>query len=536
MKNILYVAVVALGLGAVSCSSDDNEAYVEPVFPDNVATYDIRPDEVDELTFDANLNWVLTSDKQWMKFRDGEGNSVQHLQGKAGEKLAVEFTVTDGAQDFVEDVATVLLRMGGKEQPIAKVTRAAKERIVIMYKAAGKEFEEITELIDEEFDSQKMALIGFSANFDWKIDMTSLPSWITEDENRTFRIKNLSGEAGQAVDINRVAAIDVALEERYTDREGYITVRDMNSDYTHQFRIYAPAIEEGKIQWIGNVTELKRGFLWDDKGNQLKKSLASNEVTWLDTPVVCHVVIRNNDFTPHFVEWDAATKTAIELSPEESWVKVVKQEKGLLTLAAENNPVRGNYRKMIMFLLPKGVDVDDFTSCFTETGGYLFDASSYGISLEQYGLLGGFALGERIQNGYRYEFSMIEEAKEIADKTEIVEKLNLVQPNNIYEYTVSKEDWDSGKDLGIAPLSLIENWSQYKLYNSRFECMDSKPVGWSTASSWSRMGAYSDNVYTYFLRLSNRLPYDDIADDCLYIVFYNGINDKDLGTIVIRKK
>lgn len=536
MKNILYVAIVALGLGAASCSSDDKEVYVDPVFPDNVATYDIRPDEVGELTFDANINWVLASDKQWMKFQDENGNNVQHLQGKAGEKLAVKFTVTDGAQDFVEDVATVLLRMGGKEQPIAKVVRAAKERIVTMYKAVGKEPEEITELIDEEFDSQKIDLIGFSANFDWKVDINSLPSWITEDENRTFRLKNLSGEAGQVVDFSRMAAIDVALEERYTDREGYITVRDMNSDYTHQFRIYAPAIEEGKIQWIGNVTELKSGFLWDDKGNQLKKSLASNEVTWLDIPVVCHVVIRNNDFTPHFVEWDAATRTAIELTPEESWAKVVKQEKGVLTLAAQSNPVRGNYRKLTMFLLPKGVEVDDFTSYFTEAGGYLFDPGSYGIGLEQYGLLGGFALGERVQNGYRYEFSTIEEAKEMMDKTEIVEKLNLVQPNNIYEYTISEEEWNSNKDLGIAPLSLIENWSQCKLYNSRFESLDSKPEGWSTASSWQRMGAYMDNTYTYFLRLSNRLPYADIADDCLYLVFYNGINNKDLGTIVIRKK
>ena len=53
-----------------------------------------------------------------------------------------------------------------------------------------------------------------------------------------------------------MGSIDIKLEERYKDLSGYITIRDIESDYTCQFPVSAPGIEAGQIMWIGQVVNL----------------------------------------------------------------------------------------------------------------------------------------------------------------------------------------------------------------------------------------------------------------------------------------
>lgn len=542
MKNKGFILTFALaGFIAFSCSDEDSAPVVNPVFPESISC-DLRPEEEGELVFGATLNWQLTSDKQWLKFIDEDGSTVQHLTGKAGEQT-VKFTVTNGAQGFESDKAVVKLRQGDKEQPVAEVTRAAKERIVKMYQPVANttELMEVTELVDNQFDTRKMERIGFSANFDWKVDVESLPAWIVEDESSVFHLKNLSGEAGQKADFNRMANLDVDVAVRYQDVDGFITIRDLNSDYTCQFPIHAPGIEAGKIQWVGELSELKNGYSWDGKGTQVKGKLTGGgmEYTWSEEPVACHVVVRDNKFTPHFVRWDVGTKTATEISAEESWVKIEKQSEGILTLKADEYPVRASSRDITLFLLPEGVEIADFTSEF-ESYGYSFDMNRYGISLKQYGLAGGFGIGARENSGGRRIFKVKAEGTESTETSEIVEKLKLAQTNNIYEYTITADEWDAQDEIGIMPLGLelFGKWQMFKLYNSEFECLENKPVGWSTATSWDRIGAYPEvGAYSYFLNMTNRLPFADITDSCLYVVFCKDEGEgRDLGTIVIRKQ
>lgn len=66
-----------------------------------------------------------------------------------------------------------------------------------------------------------------------------------------------------------MGSIDIKLEERYKDLSGYITIRDIESDYTCQFPVSAPGIEAGQIMWIGQVVNLRRGITWNDKGKKL---------------------------------------------------------------------------------------------------------------------------------------------------------------------------------------------------------------------------------------------------------------------------
>lgn len=122
----------------------------------------------------------MTTDKQWLKFIDETGK-FQSLTGKAG-KQTVRVTATNGALGFTDDKAQVKLTMGGKTQTIAEMNRAAKERVAKMYTVKGSDIIEINEFVDKTFNRTEQ--IGFEANFDWKIDMASLPGWILSECSR----------------------------------------------------------------------------------------------------------------------------------------------------------------------------------------------------------------------------------------------------------------------------------------------------------------------------------------------------------------
>lgn len=545
MKQKTFIMSLMLaGFALASCSDDDTAPAVTPTFPDSIENT-LKPEEKGELKFNASLPWQLTSDKVWLKFLTKEGNPVQYLADKAGE-YTVSYTLTTGAQGFTEDKAIITLKQGDEEQAIATVTRVGKERIVKMYKQASdgsRNIEEVESQTDTKFDIQKAEHMGFMANFDWKLDLESLPSWIIEDESNAFQLRNLSGEAGQVTDYDHLASFDVELAERYRDLDGFITIRDMESDYTYQFPIHAPAIEAGKIQWVGIEKDIKGGLTWDGQGTLVSIPPLGGTATWLpDEPAICHAVIRDNEYTVRIAQWDATNRKATEIPLDQTWVKIEKQEGGKLTLKPDEFQERGVTRELTLFLIPKGMEVSNLNDLY-ESYGYLFAMNKFGMPLTQYGLSGGFGIGSRTQimvDGYpKKVFKSKTEATEVANAAEVIEKLGLVQTNNIYEYTLTAEEWDTGDELGVMPLGmeLLGNWQICQLYNSKFELLDSnKPEGWATASAnWYKQGTYPEvGKYTYFLNMNGRLPYAEITDDCLYAVFTDGT--KDLGTIIFRKQ
>lgn len=168
MKKLEYILLgLLVGFAMGACSSDDeNAGVVDPVFPES-QSYEIIPDQVCEISFEASTEWRVTTDKQWLKFIDETGK-FQSLTGKAG-KQTVRVTATNGALGFTDDKAQVKLTMGGKTQTIAEMNRAAKERVAKMYTVKGSDIIEINEFVDKTFNRTEQ--IGFEANFDWKIDM-----------------------------------------------------------------------------------------------------------------------------------------------------------------------------------------------------------------------------------------------------------------------------------------------------------------------------------------------------------------------------
>lgn len=527
MKKITYIFLSLLvGFVMASCSDNDESTVVAPVFPES-QSFEIQPEEICEISFDANQVWRVTTDKQWLKFIDETGK-YQSLTGKAG-KQTIQVTVTDGAQGFSGDKALVQLTMANETQTIAELKRPAKERMVQMYTAKGYEMAKIDEFVDVTFGRAEQ--IGFEANFDWKIDTESLPEWLINAGSEYNRIENLCGEAGQPVSINRTASVDVEQAVRYQDLTGTITIRAIDSDYSCSFPISAPGIEAGKIQWIGSVLTLRAGLIWDDKGNHLLKDGASGKLSLTDDPAACQVLIRHNDFTCHFVEWDNQDKVAREIPDEEVWVEVVKQEGGILTLQAKNNMVRA-MRNAVLFLVPAGVEVDYNTYFTRYNGKFNFNPAGFGIELIQYGLPGGFDIRKQEKN---YSVSMAE-AKIASNATEIAEKLGLSKVDNIYEYCFTAEEWDMAERIYISPLGLIYRMTEYEMFNSSFESMGvDTPKGWAE-KPWAIGNTYDSSYATTYrsIVLDNRVPFTDITDTCLYLVIRDGMGNE-VGAFVIRK-
>lgn len=519
--------ILLVGLVFVSCSSGDEKVNViAPVFPES-KQFDIIPDEIIEINFNASTEWKLASNRQWLKFIDNKGR-FQSLTGKPGE-YTVKITVTDGALGFVDDEAIVELTMGELTQTVAELTRSAKKRVAKMFTMENGEIKEIDEFVDETF--ARSELIGFEANFDWRVDPESIPEWLI-NTGGGLKIQNLSGEAGQVVDFSRMVYIDTKEEARYSDLESTVTIRAINSDYTYRFPIKATGIEAGSIKWIGSAAILRGGLLWDDKGNTLKKVAGTSDIYPSDEPNICHVIVRDNKFTLRFMEWDSSNRKVVEVPEGKVWVDVVRREGGLLTLKAKDNLVRSQ-RKMVVFFVPENTEID-YSSYFNKTGVFNFLNTGYGMQLEQYGLSGGFGISRQKSST---SFNSLGEGVEVEDVTEIAERLSLTKLDNIYEHSFTAEEWNmkTGMDrLHVAPLGLITPWNSFDVYNSDFVRLGVTAPGWSS-KNFVRGNVYDENYNpTPSVYIDARIPFKDIRESCLYIVFRDSAG-KDMGTFVIRK-
>lgn len=524
MRKCEYAAYVILGfslLAGISACSDSggnkNETAVS--FP-TLTESSISSRDVAELNFDASATWKLSSDKVWLKFIDGAG-TYPSLSGKEGSQK-VKVVATDGAMGFSSDTARVSMTMAGETQVIAVYYRKGKARDVRMYTRHDTELIEIESFTDSSFNMPEA--IGFAANFDWMVDDSSVPEWLVSQDTQ---LADLCGEAGQKASDNIQAYVYADVSYRYQDLSGELKISSVDGKYTVGFPVKATSIPARQIYWIGKSITLRGGYLWDDKGGQLIKNPAEGTYSSAESDVVCHAVVLNNDFSLHFVQYDESSETAHEIPEADSWVRVVNVDGGKITLKPDVNQFRSE-RSLYLFLIPKDTTID-YDSAFSY-GNFNFRREGYGIQLTQLGKSGGFEVLKQI------DFMTNETLSEPvvpANAAEIAQRLGLQKPDNIYERVFSRDEWDSDNVIHVQPLGLIENWGDYDLYNSRFEKV-AVPTGWAT-QAFEIDGVYDSQWNRHpTVLLYNRVPYDDIADSCLYIVI-RGDSGKDLGTFVIKK-
>lgn len=176
MKTNRFFAVLALTaaiLASAGCKKD--EPVKKITFPE-AQTLQISIDETLPLVFEADADWKLTIDKQWLVFVDGEAQ-VSQISGVAGP-VSLTLTTADVTSIFDEETATIDITMGTETQTLCTVTRLAEERTATMWSLPWSgEGEEITSLdFKYESGSVSTAKVTFSANFDWVVK--SIPDWM----------------------------------------------------------------------------------------------------------------------------------------------------------------------------------------------------------------------------------------------------------------------------------------------------------------------------------------------------------------------
>ena len=124
MKDKIYYLkflVLVFCLAFASCSDDDDKGQGNPVFPE-VQKISCAVGETATLTFNANMNWKLSSSALWCKFvvDGGQGNSCS---GEAGEQT-ITVSIGDDATALNKSYkAEIYLWMGGDKKVVYEITR-----------------------------------------------------------------------------------------------------------------------------------------------------------------------------------------------------------------------------------------------------------------------------------------------------------------------------------------------------------------------------------------------------------------------------
>ena len=211
LKGISWImvwAMMGLVMLAAGCSDDDDAAKVTPTFPE-LKEINIPANGTGNLSFDANMDWTLSSDASWCRFVDGEFVQTT-MSGTAGQQT-VRITVSDDDQNYEnDDVAQITLRMGGQSQVICKVTRAKKElQALTVTDGEGNTYDETHPLTikgntatEEVYTSVKV-----EAEEGTVVGLDAYPDWLTVRNNEaegtfelTFNTENTGYDFKYAID------------------------------------------------------------------------------------------------------------------------------------------------------------------------------------------------------------------------------------------------------------------------------------------------------------------------------------------------
>ena len=179
MKTNRFFAVLALTAAIFASAGCKKDEPVKKITFPEAQTLQISIDETLPLVFEADADWKLTIDKQWLVFVDGEAQ-VSQIAGVAGP-VSLTLTTADVTSIFDEETATIDITMGTETQTLCTVKRLAAERTAAMWSLPWSgEGEEITSLdFKYEWGSVSNAKVTFSANFDWVVK--SIPDWMDGD-------------------------------------------------------------------------------------------------------------------------------------------------------------------------------------------------------------------------------------------------------------------------------------------------------------------------------------------------------------------
>ncbi|WP_373176449.1 BACON domain-containing protein [Bacteroides eggerthii] len=185
MSRIMALAMMFI-VSFTSCS--DNEEGSVPVFPE-LKEINCDANETAEISFEANLDWEISSNAGWCKFINGEF-SEGAMNGKAG-KQTLTISVSADGQNYNDDAtADITLKMTNLSQVIYKVKRAKREYAdLLVTDEEGNKYDKTHPLtIKGNGNSTVYTIVKAQAEAGMEIGFYA-PAWLdfTVDEEGTYR-------------------------------------------------------------------------------------------------------------------------------------------------------------------------------------------------------------------------------------------------------------------------------------------------------------------------------------------------------------
>lgn len=517
-----FHAIAAVCLFAASCSSDDKggEA-VEPVFPEKQVVGVTPGGEDLTLMFETNMDWILTSDRQWLKFVTEDFGEAQALSGKAG-RCTITVRTTDGNLSFEDDTASATLSMGGVRQTIFTFERAGKERKAHMYTKDGIGNDAPTveiENIELPYEARSY-YAGFSANFDWRI--VSAPEWILK--NSTRDIRELAGRGGSAVpERSDMAIIEVNPDALYTDLSGEIVLAASAEgvDFSRSFAVTAAGIPAGTVKWSVTPTLRSSGFRFS-AGGKWKKPSGMSDYEEVDDPAPLQVLTRDHDYELRCMAWNKEGGIPEEVNP--LWLDTTDDDRGSLTFRAQPNS--GEERELGMFVIPAGVEVD-YGSYFNQRTG-AFIGGDFAMKMLQAG-------ADRCAV-WKYNTELAAAVPASEESLALVHACGIAT-DNVFERAFTSEEWSYDPNTAGYAQTIFITFSNpdFDMGQTYFYDETHTLLPFGSFNDWGNVSMANKNGLQAITFAGENKLYDRVRDRKLVIVFPDSKGNA-IGACVVLMK
>lgn len=365
-KNVSWLVVwsVITTMFFIGCSSSDEEGVPEVKFPE-LKEISCNAGETSSISFSAPVNWEISSNAGWCKFKDGDFTQSS-LSGKAGNQTVTIEISADGQDYDKEDVANITLKMDGKSQVIYKITRVKKEHApLIVSDAEGNRYDETHPLTIKGNEGSKVVytILKAEADEDSEIGVTEIPEWLVLNINPengmyefTFNLKSIlgiqypiaQGEYSLTFETKTGSKVQIPLVYEGLQAESIIvspvhlgeTAKCngqiiVNGDVTGQLISMVTAVNDKFVPVEFTQTHTAQGNTYDFSGN--------GEVDWVVTKVEKNkvtVTINENNSTD-------SRAAVVMLFPEAVYNKIKNDLQGNI-IDSETKDIRALYIENLM--------------------------------------------------------------------------------------------------------------------------------------------------------------------------------------------
>lgn len=350
-----------------ACTDEEDSKDQVPVFPEQ-KDLAINAGETQEFTFEANMEWALTSTAVWCKFVENSEDKV-NLKGNAGTQT-ITIKVTDEEQTTGEaSKAQLELNMGGKKQVIAEITRSAKGYELKVYDMEGNEIETL-EVGYEEYAQFKVV-----ANYRFAVPES--PEFVKLEGDKLV---------GSTPNQEVTGGLQFVETETYSSKypfeagdnaERMLTFKSEDGKASKSIPLYFKGMSAGLIEMIAPQSNINWTVSLDGSRFINESSgTGSTTSTTYESPMEFEIKALNDEFQMIFMEeWNNGTIHVVypveaqDEHTEDVWVGFTEQDKGKVKMTVENfEPEIGmpTSRKGYVLALPKA-EYEDIKDNLRET-------------------------------------------------------------------------------------------------------------------------------------------------------------------------